>query len=205
MKGRKRERENPCFICGHYHNYEAGEPCAVCGHAPACAAEPQGPTVGAFPTEVVPGFLYLGSYDHASRSELLKAMGIKRILNVRPPRRTAHTPRSSTHARTHGRWDSTGAAWRGVARRFGASLGTVVGLLSRWRLCCGSRLPQPTDGARLSEPVPQHVHVSHGERAAARAQGGAPGRVYRLHRCAQNTPLVAERACTRGRRVGSPL
>mgnify|MGYP002389572649 CR=1 FL=1 len=34
------------------------------------------------PTEVLPGFLFLGSYDHASRAELLKALGIAHILNV---------------------------------------------------------------------------------------------------------------------------
>lgn len=34
------------------------------------------------PTTVVPGFLYLGSYDTASRQELLKAMNISHILNV---------------------------------------------------------------------------------------------------------------------------
>jgi dual specificity MAP kinase phosphatase len=38
----------------------------------------------AFPTEILPGFLYLGSYDNASRSELLKAQGVTHILNVRP-------------------------------------------------------------------------------------------------------------------------
>ena len=31
---------------------------------------------------MLPGFLYLGSYDNASRSELLTAMGITHILNV---------------------------------------------------------------------------------------------------------------------------
>ncbi|GAB4822373.1 hypothetical protein N2152v2_009419 [Parachlorella kessleri] len=36
------------------------------------------------PTEVLPGFLFLGSYDHASRAELLKALGIGHILNVVP-------------------------------------------------------------------------------------------------------------------------
>jgi hypothetical protein len=82
---RKRERENPCFICNHYHNYEAGEVCGVCGHGPTCAVALPAPP-SAFPTEVLPSFLYLGSYDHASRSELLKAMGIKRILNVRSAR-----------------------------------------------------------------------------------------------------------------------
>jgi hypothetical protein len=35
------------------------------------------------PTTILNGFLYLGSYDTASRQELLKAMGITHILNVR--------------------------------------------------------------------------------------------------------------------------
>lgn len=34
------------------------------------------------PTNVIPGFLYLGSYDTASRVEVLKTMGITHILNV---------------------------------------------------------------------------------------------------------------------------
>jgi dual specificity MAP kinase phosphatase len=34
------------------------------------------------PTTILNGFLYLGSYDTASRQELLKAMGITHILNV---------------------------------------------------------------------------------------------------------------------------
>ncbi len=41
----------------------------------------QGETV--IPANVIPGFLYLGSYDTASRSGLLKTMGITHILNVR--------------------------------------------------------------------------------------------------------------------------
>lgn len=36
----------------------------------------------AFPSEIVQDFLYLGSYDNASRSELLKAIGMRYILNV---------------------------------------------------------------------------------------------------------------------------
>ena len=85
---RKRERENPCFICNHYHNFEAGELCTVCGHGPAATVE-RAPPPSAFPTVVVPDLLYLGSYDQAARAELLKAMGIKRILNVRAPARGA--------------------------------------------------------------------------------------------------------------------
>jgi len=78
---RKRAREEPCFICSHWHNYEAGEPCSVCGHGPAAeSAVSHGTPI---PTEVLRDFLFLGSYDQASRCELLRAMGIKRILNVR--------------------------------------------------------------------------------------------------------------------------
>jgi dual specificity MAP kinase phosphatase len=40
--------------------------------------------VSAFSSEVLPEFLYLGSYDNASRSELLKTQGISRILNTVP-------------------------------------------------------------------------------------------------------------------------
>eukprot|EP00887_Chlorella_sp_A99_P003068 scaffold9.g3068.t1 len=121
MKGKRREREEACAICGHYHDvreaigreprlstsrgawpafaslydsptvplcaqYEGGEPCSVCGHrlaAPAGGgANPKAPS--AFPTEVLPDFLFLGSYDHASRSELLKTLGIGNILNTVP-------------------------------------------------------------------------------------------------------------------------
>lgn len=80
---RKRERENPCFVCGHYHKFEDGEVCGVCGHRLPDAAE-KSPLQSAFSTEILPSFLYLGSYDNASRAELLKAQGITRILNTVP-------------------------------------------------------------------------------------------------------------------------
>ncbi|KAJ7960311.1 protein-tyrosine-phosphatase IBR5-like [Quillaja saponaria] len=80
---RKRERENPCGICGHYHKYEEGEVCSICGHRVPDPTEKSGLQVSAFPSEILPEFLYLGSYDNASRSELLKTQGISRILNVR--------------------------------------------------------------------------------------------------------------------------
>ncbi|GBF92534.1 hypothetical protein Rsub_05148 [Raphidocelis subcapitata] len=81
MKG-KREREEACSTCGHYHDYEGGEPCKVCGHVLTTAASGRPESV--MPTTVVPGFLYLGSYDTASRQELLKAMQITDILNTVP-------------------------------------------------------------------------------------------------------------------------
>ncbi|XP_020090703.1 protein-tyrosine-phosphatase IBR5 [Ananas comosus] len=82
---RKRERENPCMICGHYHKYEAGEVCGVCGHRmPANVDRPAHQGGGAFPSEILRDFLYLGSYDNASRSELLKTLGISHVLNTVP-------------------------------------------------------------------------------------------------------------------------
>ena len=62
--------------------YEGGEPCSTCGHTKADVQ--LAPHDAAQPTEVLPKFLYLGSYDHASRSELLKVMDITHILNVSP-------------------------------------------------------------------------------------------------------------------------
>lgn len=80
---RKRERENPCGVCGHYHKYEEGEVCGICGHRVPATSEKTSLQVSAFPSEILPEFLYLGSYDNASRSELLKTQGISRVLNVR--------------------------------------------------------------------------------------------------------------------------
>ncbi|KAL9316173.1 hypothetical protein ACSQ67_017174 [Phaseolus vulgaris] len=79
---RKRERENPCGVCGHYHKYEEGEVCSICGHRIPVGSEKTSIQVSAFPSVILPEFLYLGSYDNASRSELLKTQGISRILNV---------------------------------------------------------------------------------------------------------------------------
>ena len=65
--------------------YHGGEPCSVCGHrlevVPAATAPAPKPP-SAFPSEIVPGFLFLGSYDHASRHEILRTLGIGHILNV---------------------------------------------------------------------------------------------------------------------------
>jgi len=80
----KREREEPCYICNHYHDYEGGEPCSVCGHRLVQNVEERVPVSSAFPSEIIPDFLFLGSYDNAARAELLKAMGIRYILNCVP-------------------------------------------------------------------------------------------------------------------------
>ncbi|GLI69209.1 hypothetical protein VaNZ11_013782 [Volvox africanus] len=79
----KRDREEPCFICNHYHDHENGEPCQVCGHV-MTQAERRHLEHSVLPTPIIPGSLYLGSYDTASRSELLRAMGITHILNTWP-------------------------------------------------------------------------------------------------------------------------
>ncbi|GAV62418.1 DSPc domain-containing protein [Cephalotus follicularis] len=81
---RKRERENPCGVCGHYHKYEEGEVCGICGHRIPQSSEKSSLHVSAFPSEILPDFLFLGSYDNASRSELLKTQGISRVLNTVP-------------------------------------------------------------------------------------------------------------------------
>ncbi|KAL6536821.1 Protein-tyrosine-phosphatase ibr5 [Orobanche hederae] len=84
---RKRERENPCGICGHYHKYEEGEACGVCGHRMAAVSDNSDSSsvhVSAFPSEILPEFLYLGSYDNAARAELLKTQGISCVLNTVP-------------------------------------------------------------------------------------------------------------------------
>ncbi|EAZ36766.1 hypothetical protein OsJ_21102 [Oryza sativa Japonica Group] len=92
---RKRERENPCGICGHYHKYELGEVCGVCGHRPPASAGAQAAAGAAqaaaprqdsaFPSEILKDFLFLGSYDNASRSELLKTIGISQNPKLPPP------------------------------------------------------------------------------------------------------------------------
>lgn len=81
---RKRERENPCAVCGHYHKYEEGEVCGICGHRIPDSSEKSPIQMSAFPSEILPEFLFLGSYDNASRSELLKTQGISRVLNTVP-------------------------------------------------------------------------------------------------------------------------
>ena len=65
--------------------------CQVCGHAPAvgggahdCAGATGGNSTAAFPSEILPGFLFLGRYDHASRSDLLKILSVTHILNLVP-------------------------------------------------------------------------------------------------------------------------
>lgn len=119
----KREREEPCGVCGHYHDvsgstgassrgrgrapsrqppplcappppqYEGGEPCGICGHRLVQTEQPKPQAPSALPTEVLPGFLFLGTYDHASRAELLKTLGIGNILNVRGRAAGRATPR----------------------------------------------------------------------------------------------------------------
>ncbi len=65
----------------------------MCGHRLQHTTE-KGQLPSAYPSEILPGFLYLGSYDNASRCELLKAMDITHILNVRRCRGSIVRPRA---------------------------------------------------------------------------------------------------------------
>ncbi|XP_074365542.1 protein-tyrosine-phosphatase IBR5-like isoform X2 [Apium graveolens] len=78
---RKRERENACGVCGHYHSQQ--DTCGICGHRVPDAHQ-SAAQLSAFPSQILPEFLFLGSYDNASRSELLKTQGISRVLNTVP-------------------------------------------------------------------------------------------------------------------------
>lgn len=80
----------PCPSCYPSHavyncpqnlvQYEGGEPCSICGHVmlPIGTAHHE----SCMPATIISGFLYLGSYDTASRQDLLKSLGITHILNV---------------------------------------------------------------------------------------------------------------------------
>ena len=61
--------------------YEGGQACGICGHV--ITAREVKAAEAIIPTVVIPGFLYLGNYDTSSRAEILKAMAITHILNVR--------------------------------------------------------------------------------------------------------------------------
>jgi hypothetical protein len=60
--------------------YAGGEPCGTCGHVMSAPEKKLHDHV--MPTCIIPGFLYMGSYDTASRPELMKAMNITHMLNV---------------------------------------------------------------------------------------------------------------------------
>lgn len=98
----KRERENPCGICGHYHKCEEGEVCGVCGHRwKSSDGEGTPATHDSFPTEMLESFLFLGSYDHASRTEILNTLGISHILNTVPDCCNLHNNRFTYHILQH--------------------------------------------------------------------------------------------------------
>lgn len=80
----------PLFYFPHPHltarplfssQYLGGEICSVCGHT-HIPEHDLIQTPSSLPSEIVPGFLFVGSYDHASRIELLKTLGINYVLNL---------------------------------------------------------------------------------------------------------------------------
>ncbi|CAG9462065.1 unnamed protein product [Pedinophyceae sp. YPF-701] len=63
--------------------YEGGEPCAVCGHRLPDNADNPKPAC-AFPDEILNTFLFLGSYDHTSRPEVLNILKVSHIISLVP-------------------------------------------------------------------------------------------------------------------------
>ena len=57
---RKRKRENPCGVCGHYHKYEEGEVCGICGHRILAFAEKTSIQVSTFSSKILPKWVGLG-------------------------------------------------------------------------------------------------------------------------------------------------
>ena len=55
------------------------------------------PPPSAFPSEILPQFLYLGSYDHSTRAEVLRAHGITHMLNCVPTCQVLHRTQFTTH------------------------------------------------------------------------------------------------------------
>ena len=75
--------------------------CPTCGHCKP--VEEQAGCSTAFPSEIIPNFLYLGSYDHASRPDLMRAMDITMILNTVPSAQNLYKNTFTYH--------TLGAAW----------------------------------------------------------------------------------------------
>ncbi|KAL1225673.1 Protein-tyrosine-phosphatase IBR5 [Cardamine amara subsp. amara] len=80
--GKRREREEPCDICGHYH--EEGEVCNICGHHVTTSGIANPIRVTSLPSEILPDFLYLSGINEAFLFEILKTLGISHILNTVP-------------------------------------------------------------------------------------------------------------------------
>ncbi|RLN40222.1 dual specificity protein phosphatase 4 [Panicum miliaceum] len=92
----KRDRENPCGVCGtppppppppppKYD--EEGEVCGACDQRWKPSERGRVPRRGesAFPTEVLKSFLFL-TYDNTSRSEVIWTLSISHILSLRTAR-----------------------------------------------------------------------------------------------------------------------
>lgn len=115
----------------------------------AAAAPPAVKPPSAFPSEVVPGFLYLGSYDHASRHEILKTFGVTHILNVR--RSVCGLAARGCIPPLHtGSWSGQPPA----AASFEAGSDVCD-------VCVACFHPAAVDGAHLPSAVQELVHLPH--------------------------------------------
>ena len=57
---RKRKRENPCGVCGHYHKYEEEEVCGICGHRILASTKKTSIQVSTFSSKILPKWDGLG-------------------------------------------------------------------------------------------------------------------------------------------------
>lgn len=93
----KRGREEACDLCGHYHDYEGGEPCSVCGHRLEAKQDVVHSAPRTAPSAILANWLYLGSFDVASRCEMLKMLGISHVLNTVPTSSNLYTTSFTYH------------------------------------------------------------------------------------------------------------
>jgi dual specificity MAP kinase phosphatase len=81
------------------------------GHAPDANAPPD----GAFPSEILPGFLYLGTYDHSARADALRALGVEDVLNCVPDSQCLHRNAFNYHVLSRPPTNAADVANRGDA------------------------------------------------------------------------------------------
>lgn len=140
----------------HQHTlkqYEGGEPCSICGHVmlPPGAAQHE----SCMPATIISGFLYLGSYDTASRQDLLKAMGITHVLNVRAAAGGGGVGRTAA-----GFFPAASAAQQRHATR-APHCGLRTHAKQPLLPCLALSGCVPADRAQLPSAVQEHLHLPH--------------------------------------------
>lgn len=156
--------------------YEGGEQCKICGHVlqtlPVTIEHSR-----ASPSEILPGFLYLGDYNHASSCSLLKAIGITHILCVRLSSANSANPEHKANTGALRRitwWTEKDSAFyecakfsavTGVDRRLSESLRAAKLLSISNKIAAGqlSFLRAPTDSGTVTGsaklPIPLQILI----------------------------------------------